>query len=110
MNKSPFLKMAQGVPKRGRRYGTSRLGRDGPVPNGFGTTSPGTCSNTISIPLAISGSRPGAGWLPGVDFTKGFKTWHKFSIEIRFMVIPIIVLFIAHGSPFQEAVYDGTNS
>ena len=33
---------------------------------------------------------------PGVDFTKGFKTWHKFSTEIRFMLIPIIVLFIAH--------------
>ena len=34
---------------------------------------------------------------PGVDFTKGFKTWHKFSTEIRFMLIPIIVLFIAHA-------------
>ena len=34
--------------------------------------------------------------VPGVDFTKGFKTWHKFSTEIRFMLIPIIVLFIAH--------------
>ena len=33
---------------------------------------------------------------PGVDFTKGFKTWHKFRTEIRFMLIPIIVLFIAH--------------
>ena len=33
---------------------------------------------------------------PGVDFTKGFKTWHKFSTEIRFMLITIIVLFIAH--------------
>ena len=33
---------------------------------------------------------------PGVDFTKGCKTWHKFSTEIRFMLIPIIVLFIAH--------------
>ena len=33
---------------------------------------------------------------PGVDFTKGVKTWHKFSTEIRFMLIPIIVLFIAH--------------
>ena len=33
---------------------------------------------------------------PGVDFTKGFKTWHKFNTEIRFMLIPIIVLFIAH--------------
>ena len=31
-----------------------------------------------------------------MDFTKGFKTWHKFSTEIRFMLIPIIVLFIAH--------------
>ena len=31
-----------------------------------------------------------------MDFTKGFKTWHKFSTEIRFMFIPIIVLFIAH--------------
>ena len=31
-----------------------------------------------------------------MDFTKGFKTWHKFSTEIRFMLIPIIVLFITH--------------
>ena len=30
----------------------------------------------------------------GVDFTNGFKIWHKFSTEIRFMLIPIIVLFI----------------
>ena len=35
-------------------------------------------------------------YISGVDFTKGFKTWHKFSTEIRFMLIPIIVLFIAH--------------
>ena len=34
--------------------------------------------------------------ISGVDFTKGFKTWYKFSTEIRFMLIPIIVLFIAH--------------
>ena len=33
---------------------------------------------------------------PGVGFTKGFKTWYKFSTDIRFMLIPIIVLFIAH--------------
>ena len=32
----------------------------------------------------------------GMDFTKGFKKRHKFSTEIRFMLIPIIVLFIAH--------------
>ena len=32
-----------------------------------------------------------------MDFTKGFKAWHKFSTEIHFMLIPIIVLFIAHG-------------
>ena len=31
-----------------------------------------------------------------MDFTKGFKTWHNFSTEIRFRLIPIIVLFIAH--------------
>ena len=35
-------------------------------------------------------------YLPGVDFTKGFKAWHKFSTEIRFMLIAINVLFIAH--------------
>ena len=33
---------------------------------------------------------------PWVDFTKGFKTWPKFSTEIRFMLMTIIVLFIAH--------------
>ena len=32
------------------------------------------------------------GWIS----RKVFKTWHKFSTEIRFMLIPIIVLFIAH--------------
>ena len=32
----------------------------------------------------------------GVDFTKGLKTWYKFSTEIRFMLIAVIVLFIAH--------------
>ena len=32
----------------------------------------------------------------GVDFTKGIKTWRKFSTKIRFMLISIIVLFIAH--------------
>ena len=32
----------------------------------------------------------------GVDFTKGFKTCHKCSTEIRFMLMPMIVLFIAH--------------
>ena len=63
MNKSSFLK----EPKRGRRYGTSLLGRDGPVPNGFGTTSPRACSNTKAIPLAIVGRCPGAGWLPAVS-------------------------------------------
>ena len=31
-----------------------------------------------------------------MDFTKDFKAWHKFSTEIRFMLIPISVLFIAH--------------
>ena len=35
-------------------------------------------------------------FISGVDFTKGFKAWPKFSTEIRFMLIPIIVLFIAH--------------
>ena len=44
----------------------SCLERDGPVPNGFGTTSPRTCSYTISIPLAIAGSHPGAGWPPAL--------------------------------------------
>ena len=34
-------------------------------------------------------------YAPGVDFMKGFKTWHKFSTEILFVLIPIIVLFIA---------------
>ena len=56
--------MERVVPKCGRRYWTSRLGRDGPVPNG-----PRTCSYTISIPLAIAGSRPGAGWLSALSKT-----------------------------------------
>ena len=48
--------------------------------------------NNILTNNFVSFQQPG----PGVDFTKGFKTWHKFSTEIRFMLIPIIVLFIAH--------------
>ena len=50
------------------RHGACCLGRDGPVPYGYGTTSPRTCSCTISI-LAIVGSRPGAGWLPALSKT-----------------------------------------
>ena len=52
-------------------------------------------SETMSWSLSLSGEWASWNW-PGVDFTKGFKTWHKFSTEIRFMLIPIIVLFIAH--------------
>ena len=40
---------------------------------------------------------------PGVDFTKGFKTWHKLSTEIRFMLIPIIVLFISESKIKRES-------
>ena len=47
----------------------SRLGRDCPVPNGFGTTSPRTSGYTVSVPLAIAGSRLGAGWLPTLSKT-----------------------------------------
>ena len=36
---------------------------------GFGTTSPRTGRYTISIPLAIAGSRPGTGWLPALSKT-----------------------------------------
>ena len=61
MNKSPFLKMERGVPKM-----VGDMGPFGPVPNGFGTTSPRTCSYTMSIPLPMSGSRPGVGWLPAL--------------------------------------------
>ena len=35
----------------GARCGTNRLERAGPVSNGFGATSPGTCRYTIFIPL-----------------------------------------------------------
>ena len=46
--------------------------------------------------LSLQVKRRNDNYSPGVDFTKGFKTWHKFSTEIRFRLIPIIVLFIAH--------------
>ena len=57
--------------------------------------------NTIKYHILVHGTINQAimllyTYLAGVDFTKGFKTWHKFSTEIRFMLIPIIVLFIAH--------------
>ena len=35
--------------------------------------------------------------MAAIDFVNVLKTWHKFSTEILFMLIPIIVLFIAHA-------------
>ena len=61
--------MVQGVPKSGTRSPEQDMGRV-PVSNGFGTTTE-TFSNTISIPLAIAGSRPRAGWLPAL--TKSYR-------------------------------------
>ena len=43
--------MERGVLISGARCGTNRLERDGPVSNGFGAKSSGTCRYTISIPL-----------------------------------------------------------
>ena len=54
-----------------------------------------TKQNSIALGLPIVDVLE-AKFSSGVDFTKWFKTWHKFSTEIRFMLIPIIVLFIAH--------------
>ena len=45
------------------------IGRVFPVSNGFGTAIE-TSSNTISIPLAIAGSRPRAGWLLALTKSK----------------------------------------
>ena len=59
--------MVQGVPKcdtievSRTRYGTGRPGT-----NGFGTTTE-TFIDTISIPLAIAGSRLIAGWVPALS-------------------------------------------
>ena len=52
--------------------------------------------NLRETAMSRTGSTYNCRYNSGVDFTKGFKTWHKFSTEIRFMLIPIIVLFIAH--------------
>ena len=38
---------------------------------------------------------------PGVDFTKGFKTWHKFSTEITFYA------HTYHCSIYSIRVYNG---
>ena len=51
--------------KSGTRCRKQDMGRVVPVSNGFGTTTE-TFSNTISIPLAIAGSRHRAGWLPAL--------------------------------------------
>ena len=48
--------MVQGVPKCGTRCPEHDMGRVVPASNGFDTTTE-TFSNTISIPLAITGSR-----------------------------------------------------
>ena len=58
MKQSPFQKMVQGIPKSGTRCPEQDMGRVVPVSNGFGTTTE-PFSNTISIRLAIAGSRPG---------------------------------------------------
>ena len=49
--------MVQAVPKSGAVCPEQDMGRVVPVSNGFGTTTE-IFSNTISIPLAIAGSRP----------------------------------------------------
>ena len=54
------------IPKSGTRCPEQVMGRVVPVSNGFGTMTE-TFSNTISIPLAITGSRPRAGWLPALN-------------------------------------------
>ena len=54
--------------------------------HGFKTWDKDLLSPITSLDICMS----------GVDFTKGFRTWYKFSTEIRFMLMPIIVLFIAH--------------
>ena len=40
---------------------------------------------------------------PGVDFTKGFKTWYKFSTEIRFTMYA----HTYHCSIYSTRVYNG---
>ena len=67
------------------------------LPNAYASSTVYTKAGTVAVGssgkyLMNSFIHP----MSGVDFTKGFKTWHKFSTEIRFMLIPIIVLFIAH--------------
>ena len=57
-------------PKSGTMCPEQYMGRVVPVSNGFGTTTE-TFSNTISIPLAIAGSRSRAGWLPAL--TKSYR-------------------------------------
>ena len=57
--------MVQGVPKGDTRCHEQDIGRVVQVSNGFGTATE-TFSNTISIPLAIAGSRPRACWLPAL--------------------------------------------
>ena len=57
--------MLQGVPKSGTGCTEQDMGRVVPVSNGLCTTTE-TFSNTISIHLAIAGSRPRAGWQPAL--------------------------------------------
>ena len=62
--------MVRDVPKSGTRCSEQDMGRVVPVSNGFGTTTE-TFSKTISIPLATTGCRPRAGWLPAL--TKSYR-------------------------------------
>ena len=58
-----------------------------------------TDSYSLSLPSVMWSKYT---YWPVVDFTKGFKTWHKCSTEIRFMLIPII-----HCSIYSTRVYNG---
>ena len=80
MNESPFQEMVQGVPKSGTRCREQDMGRVVPVSNGFGTTTE-TFSNTISIPLAIAGSRPRADWLPALS--KSYRSLPFFPVKLE---------------------------
>ena len=68
--------MVQGVPKGGTRCPEQNMERVVPVSNGFGKTTE-TCSNTLSITLAI------AGRLINKPLTDPDLCWQPYSIERR---------------------------
>ena len=95
------------ISKSGTRCPEQIMGRVVPVSNGFGTMTE-TFSNTTSIPLAIAGSRPRAGWLPALN--KSYRNLPFLQVARWNPGKKTTVIWSSCGmtnnvSPYQHVVY-----